>query len=207
MQFFQRFPTLPYQSIERGANTTHQLTRTVPNMTVSLNLTIGDEEGTAFSFYRVTDRDRPDTVSANFYGSTEYAWVILLANGMRDWYDWPLTDREFAEYMARKYETLTDARDGREVAHQTTYQYLWLRPDGQRLVLDREGYLAQIAAGASIIPGIDAYDVTLGRDAVCAVSIYAKEYMDNDARRLIRVPTLASLSNITRQLDTVLKES
>lgn len=205
MRFFQRFPTLEYRLTEYGANTEVQLARTVPNMTVSLQLVVGDEEGSSFLFYRIKDRDRPDTVAAQFYGSSEYAWVVLLANNMRDWYDWPLDDREFYDYIARKHESVVGARDGVPVAQQTPYERLWLRPDGQQLVLDHPAYLAKIAEGVDVISGVDAFDPSQGRDAVCIVSLYTKEYNDNDARRLIRLPALSALAALDQRLSDLLK--
>ena len=205
MKFFQRFPTLQYRTTEVGSNSEVQLTRTVPNMTVSLKLTIGDDEGTSFWFYRVKDRDRPDTVSAQFYGSSEYAWVILLANKMQDWYDWPLTDHEFAAYINRKYESVPGLNDGIVRSKRMIHQRLWLLPDGQKLALDEPGYLAKIAEGALIVVGESAFDPSLNRDGVCEVSVYTKEYEDNDSRRLIRVPTLSALQSVKQQLAAVLK--
>ena len=206
MRFFQRFPTLEYRLTETGANTAMQVSRIVPNMTVSLQLLVGDEDGTSFHFYRIKDRDRPDTISAQFYGTTEHAWIVLLANGMRDWYDWPLNDHEFYQYMSRKYESTVGARDGVRVAHLRIHERLWLRADGQRLVIDEQMYRDKIAEGALILSGVSAFDPTEGRDAVVEISLYTKEYTENDDRRLIRLPTMVAMTGINARLSALLQE-
>ncbi len=200
MDFFQRFPTVNYIMTEGGVS----INRTVPNMTVALDMVLSDEEGTSFSFYRIKDRDRPDTVAAQFYGSSRYAWIILLANKMRDWYDWPLTDEEFYHYMARKYESVVGLKDGITQAKDTVHERLWLRPDGQRLIIDHAQYLAKIAEGAQILSGISAYVPTDGQEAVCIVSKYDDEQSKNDAARLIRVPSLSSIGSLDQRLSELL---
>ncbi len=182
MLYFQEFPHIDYRLTEGGDSVAPvRLSRNVPNMTVKLAMNIFDDENLPYVTYRIKDRDRPDTVAAQMYGASRYAWVILLANNMRDWYDWPLDDREFVTYMARKYETTTGALDGLDESRTLVARYEWVRTDGQVLEVDETAY--------SALPESDRRIVT----------VYDDEYAINDARRLIRVPTFEALPSVLRQ--------
>lgn len=100
MRFFQRFPTVTYTTTEVVDGIEQTLLRTVPNMTArfAVDMTAG-----SFTYYTVQDRDRPDTLAAQWYGSSRYTWVVLLSNNMRDLYDWPMSSKEFADYITTKY--------------------------------------------------------------------------------------------------------
>lgn len=181
MQFFQRFPAIEYHTTEMVDGSIQEIRRMVPNMTVKLKMNVFDDTSTPFHTYRVTDRDRPDTLSAQVYGAAHYAWIILLANNMRDLYDWPLSNREFDRYMARKYETSVGVADGVDVAKAIVANYRWLRLDGQILNVDKTTYDALLVSQRDV------------------KSVYQREYDDNDQRRSIRFPTIEALDSIVQQ--------
>lgn len=186
MKFFQLFPTTPYTLTEVVESTAQPLTRTIPNMTVKMAIDISDGGSVSFTTYRIADSDRPDTVSAIMYGSSQYAWVILMANNMRDWYDWPLTDYEFAKYMNRKYESSVGANDGINVSGSTVAKYVWYTTDGQTLEVDSTAY------------------ASLPVNQKATITVYEQEYQENDAKRTIRIPNLEALTGIVNQLTVVL---
>lgn len=183
MQYFQKFPSIQYSMIESGDGVTAKLNRTVPNMTVNLNMTIFDTDVMTYKKYRVTDADRPDTVAAIEYGSARYAWVILLANKMKDWYDWPLTNDEFYAYMNKKYENSPGANNGNDISKSIVAEYWWQKDASTAIQIDQNFYLG--------LPESDRY----------AVSVFDKEYDANDKRREIRIPALAELPNIIKQFE------
>lgn len=189
MQFFQQFPNIEYTLTENGGSQTMRLPRVVPNMTVKLKMNIFDDVNLPYSEYRINDEDRPDTVAAVLYGSARYAWVILLANNMRDWYDWPLTDIEFSDYMNRKYESSYGARDGVEVSSSTVSRYIWNTTTGQSLDVD-------VTAFSALPPEQQETE-----------TVYDHEYAENDARRMIRVPLLDAMESIINQLNLALGQS
>ena len=121
MRYFQYFPTLNYRTTEIQNGLPQEIIRAVPNMLVRLQSTI---DFGAYDWYKIQDRDRPDLLGAQWYGDSQYAWVVLLTNNMRDLYDWPMTNLEFHDYMAQKYESVAGARDGVEQSQNTIYQYL-----------------------------------------------------------------------------------
>lgn len=61
------------------------------------NVTIYDE-------YDVQDGDTPDIIAARYYGSSQYHWVIMLANDMYDYVnDFPMSTQVLDEYVNEKY--------------------------------------------------------------------------------------------------------
>ena len=191
MQFFQKFPFTNYTLTEFVNGLPYVVTRYVPNMTTKLTLLSVGDERYAYTYYRVRDTDRPDTVAAQFYGSAKYTWVVLMANDIRDWYDWPLTDLEFEHYMNGQYETQTGLFDGSAAARATVenYQQIVQSVDGveERVNVDSTAY-------ALLLPA-----------ARTTVTVYDAEKADNDAKRLIRLPTPDSLSIIEGQLNRALQ--
>lgn len=184
MQFFQRFPALSYTTTEGTSD--QIINRQVSNLTVKLVMDILDDEKLPYLNYRIKDTDRPDTVAADVYGTSRYAWIVLLANKMRDWYDWPLTDQEFYTYMNQKYASVEGANDGADVARSMIYQYVWNHPNVGPVVVDQEAYTILPAAQREVI------------------SYYRKEYQDNDAKRLIRLPEQSVASDINARLSQLL---
>lgn len=166
MRYFQQFPTLNYRSIEVQNGLPREVIRTVPNMLVRLQSTV---ELGAYEWYKVQDRDRPDLLAAQWYDDSQYAWVVMLSNNMRDMYDWPMTNLEFHDYMAKKYETDPGLLDGIAESQNSVYQYLWKNPDTEQdLVVDATLY------------------ATLESDRRSQVSIYEYEEKLNDKRRDIK---------------------
>lgn len=126
MRYFQNFPKINYTLSEYGNSAIpEKVVRNIPNMTVKLQLDAFQNQSLRFETYRTKDRDRPDTVSAAMYGTTEYSWIVLLANNMRDWYDWPLNEQEFYNYMNKKYESSLGANDGLEQSNKKIASYKW----------------------------------------------------------------------------------
>jgi hypothetical protein len=62
--------------------------------------------------YRVENGERPDVLSYNVYGSVDYTWLILLMNDIIDpYYDWPLSNDEFDNFIKEKYGSILSARN------------------------------------------------------------------------------------------------
>ena len=56
------------------------------------------------STYEVVNDDTPEITSYKHFGTTDYFWVICLMNDITDrFYDWPLSDSAFEEYVKQKY--------------------------------------------------------------------------------------------------------
>lgn len=183
MLFFQQFPSVTY-TLNEG--TSGSITRVIPNMTVKLVMDFLDSSSIPFNSYTIQDSDRPDTVASRLYGASRYAWVIMLANNMRDTYDWPLTDLQFYDYMNRKYETSAGANDGYDESKNLVAKYIWITPQNIQVEVDSIFY-------ASLSP-----------NERKTISYYETEYDENDLKRTIRVPSLTAIDAVTSELTRLL---
>lgn len=184
MRYFQQFPTLNYRSVEIQNGLPQEIIRTVPNMLVRLQSTV---ELGAYEWYKIQDRDRPDLLAAQWYGDSQYMWVILLSNNMRDLYDWPMTNLEFYEYLSQKYESSAGEKDGVMQSQNTIYQYLWKQPATQQeLVVDEILYN------------------TLLINEKRSVSMYDYESIINDQRRDIKRLFPETFQNLLRQFQQLM---
>ncbi len=54
--------------------------------------------------YNIGDGEKPEDVSYAMYDTVDYYWVILLMNNIKDrFYDWPLSQTQFNNYVTGKY--------------------------------------------------------------------------------------------------------
>lgn len=61
--------------------------------------------------YTVPEGERITTVAYDYYGSVDYAWLIMISNQLIDpYFQWPMTDREFESYITAKYGSVDAAR-------------------------------------------------------------------------------------------------
>lgn len=196
MQYFTKFPTVNYRAVEIQDGLPQEIIRNVPNMTARLQSAI---DAGAYDWYKVQDRDRPDLLAAQWYGASRYVWVILLSNNMRDLYDWPMTNLEFHDYMAKKYQTYEDGvgqNNGVTESQDTPYQYLWSNPaTGQELIIDQHWYNETDP---------EAYPPPIPFDQKREISVYDYESLLNDQRRDIKQLYPQTFQNLLRQFDQVL---
>jgi len=63
------------------------------------------QEGVAeYSYYRITEGERPDVVAARLYGDATLYWTFWLVNeNLQDHSDWPKSQAIFEKYLDRKY--------------------------------------------------------------------------------------------------------
>ena len=99
-QYFETFPKRQYD-IDNSGNT-----KIVTDIFRRLKVRDGIKDNLAlYASYDVTPGDTPESISYKHFGSTDYFWVICLMNDITDrFYDWPLTDRAFEEYVKDKYD-------------------------------------------------------------------------------------------------------
>ena len=63
------------------------------------------QEGvTGYSYYRITEGERPDVVATKLYGDSTLYWLFFLVNeNLQDFNDWPKSNILFNKFMNRKY--------------------------------------------------------------------------------------------------------
>jgi hypothetical protein len=77
----------------------------LPNILRRVKLRSGLRTGSfLFDAYDVKEGERPEDIAYRVYGDTELHWVILMTNNITDrYYQWPLTQPQFQEYLKDKY--------------------------------------------------------------------------------------------------------
>lgn len=184
MRYFQNFPTVNYRTIEIQNGLPQEVIRSVPNMLVRLQSSV---DLGAYEWYKIQDRDRPDLLAAQWYNDSQYAWVVMLSNNMRDLHDWPMTNLEFHDYMAKKYESGVGLLDGVAESQERIYQYLWKNPDtNQELVIDATLY------------------ATTAANVRRQVSVYEHEEELNNRRRDIKRLLPETFQLLLRQFDQLM---
>ena len=74
---------------------------------------------TFFTKYQIKGDDRPDNVAYDFYKDRNLDWLVLTCNNIINVHsEWPLTQRQFDEYLLSKYEDLNGIYD--EIHHYET---------------------------------------------------------------------------------------
>lgn len=98
--FFSNFPTITYNE-----NLAVNIIAKVKFNDVVKKLAV------VYYPYTIIDGERPDMVASNYYGDGRYSWLIYLSNDIVDpYYEWPLTSREFEEYISKKYGSSNNAK-------------------------------------------------------------------------------------------------
>ena len=63
-----------------------------------------------FDNYDVVEGEKPEDVAYKWFGDAQLHWVILMTNNVLDrYYDWPMNQAQFAEFLTDKYGTNMDA--------------------------------------------------------------------------------------------------
>lgn len=100
MAYFKNFQKVDYDI--RGTGFTQSLT----------NLTHFSKIGTKFlddvsfySYYTISEGERPDTTSYKLYGTTDYYWTFFIINNSlsNSFRDWPKQTSDLKEYCENKY--------------------------------------------------------------------------------------------------------
>ena len=58
-----------------------------------------------FDTYDVKNGEKPEDIAYKWFGDAQLHWVILMTNNVTDrYYQWPMNDAQFAEFIADKYD-------------------------------------------------------------------------------------------------------
>ena len=109
-EFFANYPRIAYDI--SGNNST------VPDYTVAVNLMIRsklketvEDDVTVYYPYVVPEGMRPDVLAYQYYGDPIYTWTIFLVNNIVDpYWEWPLSYKDFREYVTDKYGSIETAQ-------------------------------------------------------------------------------------------------
>ena len=99
-KFFNQFPLIEYNLSGVNGNTkevTGIFRRVKVRSKIAKNVTLFDE-------YDVQEGEKPEDVAYKAYGDADYFWVVTLVNNIVNrYYDWPLDEYVFQQYVADKY--------------------------------------------------------------------------------------------------------
>jgi len=99
--YFSYFPKMYYDAVQDGTSSPKLVTDLLTRLKVRKGIV---NEISALSTYSVVSGETPEQVSYKLYGTVNYYWVILLVNDIKDrFFDWPLSDQQFEDYVAGKY--------------------------------------------------------------------------------------------------------
>ena len=100
MPYFNEFPVINYNLSGVSGNTkeiTDIWRRVKVRSKIANNVALFDK-------FDVPEGDSPETVAYKVYGDAEYFWVVCLMNNIVNrYYDWPLDEYNFQQYVEDKY--------------------------------------------------------------------------------------------------------
>ena len=97
--YFNYFPKMYYDAA--GNNNPQLVTNILKRVKIRDGL---KNDVTLFDKYQVHAGETPELVSQRLYESVDYYWVILLINNIKDrYYEWPLSEQAFEEFVKGKY--------------------------------------------------------------------------------------------------------
>jgi|TARA_B100000035_G_scaffold192243_1_gene164107 hypothetical protein len=99
MSYFDKFPLLVYDAKGQGNY------KLVTDILRRVKIRSAIQDGAVlFDKYDVKNGENPEDVAFKWFGSADLHWVILLTNDITDrYYDWPLNQVQFAEFLKDKY--------------------------------------------------------------------------------------------------------
>ena len=98
--YFNKFPKLLYDIKNDGNyNLVPDIFRRIKvRSKIANNVSLYDK-------FDVPEGDSPETVAYKIYGDAEYFWVVCLMNNIVNrFYDWPLDEYVFQQYVKDKYD-------------------------------------------------------------------------------------------------------
>jgi len=117
-QYFSQFPLTNYNLSGVNGNTnivTDIFRRVKIRSKIADNVSLLDK-------YDVAEGEKPEDIAYKIYGDADYFWVITLVNNIVNrYYDWPLPEFVFQQYLKDKYSN-PDAIHHYEVTQQSGKQ-------------------------------------------------------------------------------------
>jgi len=99
MSYFNKFPLMSYDI--KGIKNYKLLPDILRRVKLRALIKSG---GMLFEKYDVKEGEKPEDIAFKWFGDAELHWVILMTNNVTDrYYDWPLNQVQFAEFLDDKY--------------------------------------------------------------------------------------------------------
>ena len=178
MSYFSKFPLLTYDI--KG----NKVRKLLPDILRRVKLrALIKNGGMVFEKYDVKEGEKPEDIAFKWFGDPELHWVILMTNNVTDrYYDWPMNQAQFAEYLDDKYSN-PDAIHHYEVTKDSG------RTTGQG-------------------PSDYSHLVEVNSDTDNAVSVSFREYeeREQDKKRQIQLLNKSLLGDFVAEFDRLITE-
>ena len=182
--YFTSFPSVQYDTTGKAPNQYQTVKNIMKRQKLKASVM---EDITAYYPYFVQEGERVDTVSYNYYGTTDFAYLILLINNIIDpLFDWPLSTRDFEAYMINKYGNIEAAQA------ETKYYYQIVRVE-----VPQTNYSDRVDE-VKVIVDQTTYD-SLDADVRKTVTSYEDEVELNDIKRYVKVINRDLISDVDYQ--------
>ena len=179
MSYFDRFPSMVYDMKNDGNF------KLLPDILRRVKQRNAIKDGQfIFDTYDVRDGEKPEDVAYNWFGDAQLHWVILMTNNVTDrYFDWPMNQPQFAEFLTDKYGTDVDSVHHYEVTKDSG------RTTGQG-------------------PNDYSYLVEVNSDTANAISISNRQYeeREQDKKRSIRLLNQRFLSEFIEEFDNLITQ-
>lgn len=114
MELFDNLDRVQY----RGQTLTNILRRVKPIRRII-------EKVNVFYDYTIKEGERADTIAHDYYGSSSYTWLVYVSNNIYDpYYQWPLNNTQFFDYMQNKYGDFFQTQIDLKGYTHPDYQYI-----------------------------------------------------------------------------------
>lgn len=133
----------------------------------------------SYYVYQWKETDRPDSVAFEYYGSTDYAWLVIFSAQIFDYiYDLPLDYQTFLAYLTDTYGVENPFTLQSQLHH---YE------DGEGYWLDQASYMASTDLSKK------------------EVSVFDFEYQENENRRSVKLLSRKFLVDISKEFEDSMK--
>jgi hypothetical protein len=103
-KYFENFPIVKYDGVEvRDITRRNSILKSVMDNPL------------AYQPYTIEEGERAEDIAYYYYGSTDYVWLVYLANNIVDpYHQWPKNTEDFNNYLIDKYRD-TSGKEGNDI--------------------------------------------------------------------------------------------
>lgn len=205
------FKTLPKINMTDFKGSTIIMTNLISRVEVIQSLL---NDPLLFYSYDIQEGDTPEIVADKYYGDSYRYWLVMFSNQLFDpQWDWPLTSRQFGDYLFAKYKTNEFQSYGEVIAITqqgfgeyrqviTTVDSQTLEETVRTIVIDGTIYAAGVNnTSTRIFPNGNSVTQTVEYQRL---SIYDYELEKNEAKRNINLINSKYASQVEAQLQTLM---
>ena len=180
MSYFRRFPKMIY---DMKNDNNYKL---LPDILRRVKQRSAIKSGQfIFDNYDVKEGEKPEDVAYKWFGDAQLHWVILMTNNITDrYYDWPLTQPQFKEFLTDKYGSGSE---------DSTHHYEITRASGRTSGRGPDDYSHKVECNSD-------------EDDATAITNREYEQRKQDSKRQIRLLHKSFLGDFIAEFDSLIQE-